>query len=84
MIGRPTVFVAREREEVADVVRESQGREVARTLVAAPVVGDEVESIGASRESGEGAAAVEPAVNADDRGLGSLDATFGDRESGHR
>jgi hypothetical protein len=53
-------------------------------LVSAPVVGDEIESIGAARESGEGAAAVQSAVDADDRGLGVFDATLGDREAWYR
>ena len=45
---------------------------------------DEVESIGSSRQSGEGTSAVQPAVDADDRGLGPNDPTFGDRETGDR
>jgi hypothetical protein len=46
-------FASGEGGEVADVVLESEGTQCARTLVTASVVGDEIESIGAARESGE-------------------------------
>jgi hypothetical protein len=77
-------FASGEGGEVADVVLETEGTQGARTLVTASVVGDEIESIGAARESGEGAAAVQSAVDADDRGLGIFDATLGDREARYR
>jgi len=66
------------------VILETEGTHVARALITAPVVGHEIESIGPSRESGEGAAAVQPAVDADDRGFGTFDATLGDREASYR
>jgi hypothetical protein len=79
-----SAFVVGEGGEVTDVALESERAQFARTLIPATVKRDEIESIGPSRESRERAAAVQPAVDANDRGLGMLDSSFGDRETWYR
>lgn len=54
---------------------------VARSLVAAPVVGDDVKVVKSPHEPCEGTSSIERAVDADERGRGMLDTTFGDRQS---
>jgi hypothetical protein len=78
------VFSSREGEEVSDVQLERQRLKISRTLIAAPIVGHDVKGVDASSESSEGATTVESAVNADERGLGHVDAPFGDRQSRDR
>ena len=74
---------AREGDEVVDVALEGDWSRPARTLVAAPVVGDHVETLDASRESRKGSTAVESSVDTDQRGDRIINSTFGDGEPDH-
>ena len=69
-------------EEIPDVVFQRQWLKVARALVAAPVVGDEVERLSSASEAGERAAAIKPPVDADNGGEGIPHAPLGEGQSG--
>jgi hypothetical protein len=77
-------FACDESLQVLDVVFEVNGGEVARSLVATPVVDDDVESLEALREPGERPPSVKGAVHTDDAGLGLIYSTLGDGQSLHR
>ena len=81
--GRIRCFALHESKKILNVLLKAQRRDLARPLIAAPIVGHDVKGLETSNESGERATAVETAVNAYNSRLGVGGAPFGYRESLH-